>query len=78
VGITVSKKVGPAVIRNRIKRVCREFFRHNRQGLVGAWDINFIAKRSAAQASRKQAWDSLNEIFLAIAEKQSSDNSRSF
>ena len=32
-GIVVSKEVGSATYRNRIKRVCREFFRLNKNGI---------------------------------------------
>jgi ribonuclease P protein component len=43
----VTKKVGTAVQRNRIKRVVREVFRRNRQLFPAAHDLVFIAKRGA-------------------------------
>jgi ribonuclease P protein component len=46
-GITVTKKVGTAVQRNRIKRVVREVFRRNRPLFPDSHDIVFIAKRGS-------------------------------
>ena len=46
-GITVTKKVGSAVQRNRIKRVVREVFRRNRGLFPPNHDVVFIAKRGS-------------------------------
>jgi ribonuclease P protein component len=46
-GVTVSKKVGCAVTRNRVKRFVRETFRNNRL-LIPAVDLNVIARSDAA------------------------------
>lgn len=43
----MTKKVGTAVQRNRIKRVVREVFRRNRQLFPRSHDLVFIAKRGA-------------------------------
>lgn len=50
VGLTVSRKVGGAVVRNQVKRWLREAVRHERIGLVGDWDVVVIARPSAATA----------------------------
>ena len=50
VGLTVSRKVGVAVVRNRVKRWLREAVRHERPQLSGAGDRVLIARPSAALA----------------------------
>ncbi|HEY2986884.1 MAG TPA: ribonuclease P protein component [Candidatus Binatia bacterium] len=50
-GITVTTRVGNAVIRNRIKRLVREFFRRQKGQTAPAQDIVVIAKRGAETLS---------------------------
>lgn len=47
IGITVSGKVGNSVIRNRIKRQVREYFRRCRAALPQGVDYLVIARQSA-------------------------------
>lgn len=64
-GITVSKKVGSAVARNRIKRYLREFFRHNRLEMKCV-DLNIIARRESALMKFPDIERELNNVFRII------------
>jgi len=66
-GVTVTKKVGKAVTRNKIKRFVREFFRLNRYKLLGKWDINIIAKKEAAEISPEKAHHSMQNLLDRIS-----------
>ena len=46
-GITVTRKVGDAVRRNRIKRLVREVFRRNQAQLPAGLDVVWVAKQQA-------------------------------
>jgi len=48
-GLAVSRRVGNAVARNRVKRHVREWFRRNRDKLPPATDWVVIARKGAAE-----------------------------
>ena len=45
-GLAVTRKTGCAVVRNRVKRVVREFFRLHQMGLPSGRDIVVVPKRT--------------------------------
>jgi ribonuclease P protein component len=54
VGFSVSKKVGKAVVRNRVKRIMKESFRLNVENLVDGYDIVFVARVRSKDSSYKE------------------------
>jgi ribonuclease P protein component len=61
-GITVTRKIGNAVARNRIKRLVREVFRLNRVRLPEGLDLVWVAKQQAAQASFADVLDDFETL----------------
>ncbi len=65
VGITVSKKLGHAVVRNRIRRRLREIYRLNEERFAPGWDIVVVARTKAIEA----AFPELTRAYLSLAGK---------
>ena len=65
VGITVSKKLGSAVIRNRTRRRLREVYRLNEERFTPGWDIVVVARSRSVNADFQR----LTSAYLSLAEK---------
>lgn len=65
VGITVSKKLGHAVVRNRVRRRFREVYRLNEEKFQPGWDIVVVARSRAVNAKFSQ----LTAAYLSLAKK---------
>ena len=65
VGITVSKKLGKAHIRNRMRRRIREVYRLNEEKFLPGWDIVVVARTKAVFAS----FDELTRAYLQLADR---------
>ncbi|MGE5253526.1 MAG: ribonuclease P protein component [Planctomycetaceae bacterium] len=62
-GITVGRKIGSAVQRNRIKRRVREFFRLNKNSLPGPMDLVVTAREGAVSLNFWQVSEELKDFF---------------
>ena len=65
VGITVSKKLGKAHIRNRIRRRLREVYRLNEEKFLPGWDIVLVGRGKALDAD----FAAIMNSFLSLAKK---------
>jgi len=51
VGFTITKKIGNAVVRNKIKRRMKGIYKSNFHNIKGGYDLIFIPKRNVVELS---------------------------
>ena len=62
VGITVSKKLGHAVVRNRVRRRFRELYRLHKPEMQPGFDVILVARGRAVRSTYQQ----LDETYLHL------------
>ena len=65
IGITVSKKLGHAVVRNRTRRRIREIYRIHEDRFTSGWDIVVVARTRSVNAE----FGDLTHAYLSLAQK---------
>ena len=65
VGITTGKKLGHAVVRNRVRRRLREVYRLNEYRFSPGWDIVVVARSKAVSCDFRE----LTQAYLSLAGK---------
>ena len=68
-GISISRKVGKATTRNRIKRLIKEHVRLNEREIVCGYDL-VIVVRPAAALPRDVAFNRIGSSFVSLLDRQ--------
>ena len=64
-GVTVSAKLGHAVVRNRVRRRLREIFRLSQPEMKQGYDVIIVARSRAVTATYRE----LTAAYLRVCEK---------
>ncbi|MDQ0233186.1 ribonuclease P protein component [Metabacillus malikii] len=63
IGLSVSKKIGNAVTRNRVKRLIRQVFLEEKERILGRREYIIIARKPAADMNYYEVKSSLQHLF---------------
>jgi ribonuclease P protein component len=63
IGFVTSKRIGGAVVRNRVRRLMREALRAQLPAIVPGRDLVWIARSASAQADYQQMVEAVNALL---------------
>lgn len=64
-GISTGRRVGSAVVRNRLRRRLRTILRHHASKLATGWDILFVVRPAGADATQAE----LELAFMSLTRR---------
>lgn len=72
-GLSVSRKLGKAVLRNRLKRLLREAMRKGLEGLLLSYDFVIIARRGSVEAVLDDFIRDIERFLSRLTHEKDSD-----
>jgi len=63
VGLSVGRRIGKAVVRNRVKRLLREAFRLNKHRVKKGYDIILVARKGVEELNFRQVEALVMDLF---------------
>jgi ribonuclease P protein component len=71
-GLVVSREVGSAAYRNRIKRFVREFFRHHKNKIRGTLDMVVLVRKNCTLQSYRETKEEVGRLVGIVWERERS------
>ena len=68
-GLSISKKVGKAVVRNRIRRLVKESCRIKATRLIGGYDIVVIARQAVGNIPQEGSFLKVDKALWALFDR---------